>query len=310
MLTIDMVIPTFRRPRLLLDLLTSIEEMRKCEDVEFGVIVVDNNSQDETSSVVEAFASEARTKIQCIYEPVPGRSSAVNAGVRYSNAEVVAVIDDDERVWPEWLVEARNAWHSLKPDYIGGGVAPDINEEDRPEWIPSGWPAVIGDIQGQKELVSFADQPGRTLMGGNMLIKRKLFLDLGGYHPDLGRSGDKRLLSCEDHDLTDRLHDVGAVGYYLPTMMVWHHVPPVRLSRRYYRQFAFDHGFSLAKYQTIRNRRPKRAFMGVELWKWKEIVIGLPYALLSVVHPAPGALLLGHELEWRQTIGRVVGRLS
>lgn len=310
MRSLDIVVPTFRRPKLLLDLLASIVAMEKCPDVRLGVIVVDNNSGDETSEVARAFADSAPVPMTCIQESVPGRSNAVNSGVALSSADLVAVIDDDERLWPDWLSEARTAWERYAPDYLGGPYVPDISEHDRPQWIPSGWPAVIGDIQGQKEVVAFSEQPGRTLMGGNMVIRRDLFLELGGYHPDLGRVGDKRLLSCEDHDLTDRLHDAGAVGYYIPTMTVWHHVPPARLERSYFRKFAFDHGFSLARYQTIRNRRPKRSLLGVELWKWKEVAKGFPLAMVSLVHPEPGAKLLGHELELRQTIGRVTGRLA
>jgi glucosyl-dolichyl phosphate glucuronosyltransferase len=303
-----MVIPTYRRSALLLDLLRSIEHMDKVETVEFGVIVVDNNSGDDTRSVVESFAETAKTRVDYLLETVPGKSSAVNAAFRQSDADVVAIIDDDERVWPDWLSEAAKAWTLLSPDFLGGAVVPDLDDKSRPAWIPPDWPAVIGDIRAQKEVVAFADQPGRTLMGGNMLIRRELFLKLGGYHPDLGRIGDKRLLSCEDHDLTDRLHDAGAHGFYIPSMTVWHHVPQNRLTRAYYRRFAFDHGYSLAKYQGIRKRRPKRAFLGVELWKWKEICLGLPYALASLAHPEPGSKLLGHELEWRQTFGRVWGR--
>ena len=62
------------------------------------VIVVDNASDDDAAKRI-ADACSAR----CIREPVIGLSRSRNRGARYSEAEIVAFIDDDAVPKTDWL---------------------------------------------------------------------------------------------------------------------------------------------------------------------------------------------------------------
>jgi hypothetical protein len=88
-----------------------------------------------------------------------------------------------------------------------------------------------------------ADYPG-ILMGGNAVIRRSALERAGAYSTALNRTGT-RLLGCEDEDMYHRLLAQGARGRYVPELMIHHHVPEERLTRRYFRRWCFWRGVSL-----------------------------------------------------------------
>ncbi len=55
----------------------------------------------------------------------------------------------------------------------------------------------------------------------------------------------RRLLGCEDEDMYHRLLAQGARGLYVPELVIFHHVPAARLSKRYFRRWCFWRGVSL-----------------------------------------------------------------
>src|SRR5690348_3828740 len=66
--------------------------------VRYEVIVVDNNSTDQTREVVERRINEGHANLRYVFEPKQGVSHARNTGVANAAAPVVAFADDDVRV--------------------------------------------------------------------------------------------------------------------------------------------------------------------------------------------------------------------
>ena len=77
-----------------------------------------------------------------------------------------------------------------------------------------------------------------NLMGGNAVVRREVFDQVGGYSARLGRSG-KGLLSEEDAEFCRRLEAAGIRGVYVPDLVIHHYIAPERLTRRYHRRWAF-----------------------------------------------------------------------
>ncbi|WP_197480673.1 glycosyltransferase family 2 protein [Rhodococcus sp. EPR-157] len=63
----------------------------------YRVLVVDNNSTDDTANVAASLGATV------IHEPVPGYGSAVHAGVTAADSEVVCVLDGDGSMDPQDL---------------------------------------------------------------------------------------------------------------------------------------------------------------------------------------------------------------
>jgi GT2 family glycosyltransferase len=76
------------------------------------------------------------------------------------------------------------------------------------------------------------------LPGGNAVIRRAVLERCGPYATDILRT-HARLLSGEDADMYERLLAVGAQGFYTPDLIVFHHIFPERLTKRYFRRWAF-----------------------------------------------------------------------
>jgi glycosyltransferase involved in cell wall biosynthesis len=66
------------------------------------VIVVDNDSRDETRDVAMSFAD--LLPLAYVFEPRRGVAIARNAGVRVSTGDVIAFTDDDCVPDPSWLL--------------------------------------------------------------------------------------------------------------------------------------------------------------------------------------------------------------
>jgi hypothetical protein len=80
-------------------------------------------------------------------------------------------------------------------------------------------------------------------MGGNAVIRRAVLDAVGNYKTSLGRTRT-RLLAGEDEDMYRRLLDAGAVGLYIPDLIIYHRVPGERLTKRYFRRWCFWRGVS------------------------------------------------------------------
>jgi len=99
---LEVIIPTYNRAQLLPVCLKSLSAARVPEGMTVGVTVVDNNSKDDTPAVVENWKQHFGGRLNYIFEKQQGRSSALNAGIRGSESELVGFIDDDEEIDPTW----------------------------------------------------------------------------------------------------------------------------------------------------------------------------------------------------------------
>src|SRR5688500_20402988 len=100
------------------------------------VIIVDNNSTDNTRDVVTERIASFPVPLHYLMEKEQGRSAALNAGIRAAQGEILAITDDDVRVDPHWLSNSERALRELNCHYVGGKALP-IWSGKRPEWLPN-----------------------------------------------------------------------------------------------------------------------------------------------------------------------------
>jgi glycosyltransferase involved in cell wall biosynthesis len=80
-MTLDVVLPTYNRAALLAIALESLIAANHPEHLAVRVFVVDNNSKDNTHDVVRAYQAKQALTIEYVFQPVQGRSAALNAGI-------------------------------------------------------------------------------------------------------------------------------------------------------------------------------------------------------------------------------------
>jgi len=143
-------IPTFKRPEGLSRLLLSLEKIEISFDVE--IIVADNEGlQGHGHNVVSEMASSYTYPLSVISVPERGISSVRNSIMNHAfetlNADMLAMIDDDEIVESNWLLELVKMQQQTHADVVGGQVKPEF-ENGAPAWTDGlglYWRAVYPD---------------------------------------------------------------------------------------------------------------------------------------------------------------------
>jgi glycosyltransferase involved in cell wall biosynthesis len=241
------LIATYNRAVLLDETLTWLARMRVAPSLRWDVIVIDNNSTDDTRAVVERHVPDFPVRLHYLFEARQGRSSALNAGIAAASGTVLAFTDDDVRVVDGWLDAACGplVGGDSTIAYSGGPVRPIWGAEP-PAWLDLDrgdlWGTIAIQNHGDR---SFVYEEGRKVpLGANMAVRREVFDKIGGFRPDLGRTGGRLVLGQEVPELLLRARAAGLRGMYVPAMVVHHHIPASRLTPAYFRRWWFGKGVS------------------------------------------------------------------
>ena len=242
MIRLSLVIATYNRAEQLMVTLGSVA-MQTAEAESWECIVVDNNSSDNTRERVEAFKSEHNSlNIRYIFEQNQGLSYARNAGIVASRGDIVAFIDDDERIVSDFVSAYIDLFDQHPDAMAAGGEIIAEYPTGRPRWMsryterPIANPMSFGD---RVKLFPSSRIPG----GGNMAMRRRVFDSIGMFNTSLGRTG-KRLLGGEESDLFERIVKHEYRVYYAPRAVMYHIIPKEKLSRDYFVRLATNTGIS------------------------------------------------------------------
>jgi glycosyltransferase involved in cell wall biosynthesis len=274
--TVAVLIATYNRAALLAETLDGLAASRHRSGLCWEVIVVDNNSTDETRHVVVSRQPAYPVRLTYLVERQQGRSAALNTGIAATTAPLLLFTDDDVRVEPGWLEAGARAL-AEGADYVGGPVSP-IWETPPPAWLD----LTRGDLWGTVAILdygpdTFTFEDRRLVpLGANLGIRRSLVERAGGFRIDLGRTNSRRLLGQEVPELLARARAAGLRGTYVPAMRVHHHIPAARLSRRYFRRWWTGKGHSKA---TLEAAQPLTE-LGLDL-RTVPHVGGIPRYMLS-----------------------------
>lgn len=214
---ISVVVCTYNRAALLAQALETLAA-QSLDPAAYEVIVVDNNSTDDTRATVARF--EARCNVRYVLETAQGLSHARNRGWREARGLVVAYTDDDCKLPPDWLATAQRVIAAHDPVAFGGPYYA-FYMTPKPDWFKDSY---ASHTQGDQARALAADE---YLDGGNFFVRREVLRALGGFDPGLGMVG-KRVAYGEETDLLNRLRaaDPSALVYYDPDLYVLHLVKP------------------------------------------------------------------------------------
>ena len=243
---VAVLIATYNRAALLGETLDVLARCDTDPHFPWEVIVVDNNSTDDTRGIVESRQDRYPVPLTYLFERRQGRSAALNTGMAATSAPLLLFTDDDVRVEPGWVLGGARALAS-GADYVGGPVIP-IWEAPPPQWLD----LTRSDLWGTIAILDYGASPfafedrRRVPLGANMGLRRSFVERVGGFRADLGRSNGRRVLGQEVPELLARGRWAHCRGVYVPEMRVHHHVPAARLTKRYYRRWWLGKGYSKA----------------------------------------------------------------
>jgi hypothetical protein len=188
---ITVAICTRNRCALLDRALASLARVVVPDHIDWELLVVDNGSEDATAATIARFAD--LLPLRAIEERTMGKSHAMNTAVREARGDILAWIDDDVLVDPQWMCAYHEAFlQNPEMAFFGGPIIP-LFEGPRPPWLDGALRHVANAYAALdlgSEAVPFR---GDTLpYGANWAIRlneQRRHL----YDPRLGRKGDVTL---------------------------------------------------------------------------------------------------------------------
>jgi len=155
------------------------------------ILVIDNNSSDNTKSVVEKYQKETPL-IRYYLEPKQGLSHARNRGYQEAKADWVGYLDDDSIIEKDFLKESLLTIQEEEFDVFGGKITPWF-KYGKPRWLNDNFETNIS-----KDTQKGPIEPTR-IWGGVMFFKRAILVEVNGFSPDLGMNGTKIAYGEESH---------------------------------------------------------------------------------------------------------------
>jgi len=275
----SIIVCTYNRHKSLQHTLNCIAAQIVSQEVTWEVIVVDNNSNDRTREIVQAY--QKAKVIPCLryeFEEEQGLSYARNRGVRSAQGQVVLFTDDDVCPEPNWLHRVLEGMDSYNCDACGGYIAP-VWEALVPSWLTErfyGFLAIRTENNGPRLVTEENDLP----FGANMAFRRSVFDSIGVFDTNLGRKG-KVLASGEEIDFFKRLITTGGTVMYLPQARVHHRIEAFRMKKKYFRRWRFQASYNGVQLFGILG---KRRIFGIPLYLFPKLFQAIFKALVGRLH--------------------------
>lgn len=235
---ISVVISTYTKDRLSY-VLECINSLKKQSLQPKEVILVLDPDQD----LIEFYKPLIPSEVRVIVSKGFGLSNARNTGVKNSEGEIIAFIDDDAIAHENWLENLAKNYEDPSVVGVGGFVKP-VWESKRPIWFPKELDWIVGcSYNGLPRSKTFVRNP----IGCNMSFRKAVFDKIGYFSCDIGRNGTK-LISGEETEFSLRvLKNFGDFRIiYDSAVIVCHKVPRDRTNLKYLMKRALHGGLSIA----------------------------------------------------------------
>jgi glycosyltransferase involved in cell wall biosynthesis len=274
---ISVILCTYNRSRELRSALASLASSRVDNSVAWQILVIDNNSTDDTAAVVREFAKKYPSRFVHIFEAAQGKSHALNRGIREAEGDILAFTDDDVIVEPDWLENLIRPLHVSLYDGVGGRTLP-MDGFAPPPWLSLKQrfalaPLAIFDCG--TEAMDLHEPP----FGNNMAFRREVFSKYGDFRADLGpRPGSE--IRCEDTEFGQRLLVGGGRLRYEPSAVLYHTIAEKRVKKQYFLVWWRDKARSDVHAFGFRYSRWHVA--GIPLYLFRRLLRWLGQLMLSV----------------------------
>lgn len=176
---VSVVVPVYNDPEGLRKTLSSLTSQKNSP--QFEVLVVDNDSTDETPKVVNEFESAYPELISGYSETtVQGSYAARNNGIKHSAGDVIAFLDADEVVGEDWLATAYDTMCNQHVDYLGCNVKLSLEDD-----------TLVGEYNAQTGFpVEHYLKKENYAPTCALLVRREVFKAVGVFDGRLTSGGD------------------------------------------------------------------------------------------------------------------------
>lgn len=238
---ISVAICTYNRARFITKALDSLFNQNFDKDL-FEVVVVDNNSTDNTNDLLLEYQKKHPTlNFRFVTEIKQGVAYTRTRGAMEAKGEIIAYLDDDCIAESNWLNEIARFYESHPETMSTGGRIIPLYLAPLPEWFGKYFWGLVGNYDQGKDV--FQMKGVRYPSGANMHFRKTAFEKHGYFDGDLGRRGES-LMAGEEKAMYLKLINANEKVYYLPQVIVHHHVEDNKFDIEYVKRHSMGIGAS------------------------------------------------------------------
>jgi len=244
-------IPTYNGASRLTKVLAKLEKQTGIENISWEIIIVDNNSKDDTAKVVQEYQatwskSMPGVALKYFFEPEQGAAFARLKAVREAQGEWIGFLDDDNLPEPDWIAAAYS-FAQAHPDAgaIGGQIHGDFEVQP-----PEGFEKIqqfLAIREHGSEPFTFDAANIRLPPAAALVVRKQAWLESVPDRPRLTGKLPGLLIQGDDYEPLLYIYKTGWKIWYNPAMHTHHQIPHWRLERDYLLSIA--RGCGLATYQ-------------------------------------------------------------
>ena len=246
---VSVVIPTHNRSATLRQTVDSFVRQTYPAD-RWELIIVDNASTDDTSTVIQEIAARA-TNVRHLSETRRGAHHARNSGALAAKGVVLYFTDDDMLAEPD-LIER------IVDGFVDGSNVGSVTGRVLPRWDtePPVWVleycknALLSLIDLGPQLIVSDDDPG--VFSCHQAVLREAFMRAGGFNPDTNAG---EFTGDNETGLNLKIKALGYRFAYVGASVTHHMIPASRLTQAYLNSRFADQGFC-DSYTDFRRLRP------------------------------------------------------
>ncbi len=253
MVDLSVAICTYNGESRLPEVLDRLQSQVGTEDITWEVIIVDNNSTDNTAKVIRDYQAHwsGACAIHGDFEPQQGKIYAQHRAVQRAQGTLIGFLDDDNLPTPEWVAET-HAFGQAHPKAgaYSGKIHGDF-EIEPPQNFKRIAPFLA--VGGGEKAICYTSDPQyaqkRALPpGAGIVIRRQAWLEsVPDQQALLGRIGNS-MVGGEDIETLLHIRQQGWEIWYNPKMCIRHQIPKQRLTREYLLKLM--RGAGLSRYHT------------------------------------------------------------
>jgi glycosyltransferase involved in cell wall biosynthesis len=260
---------TYNGEKRLPEVLDALLEQQETEGINWEVLVVDNNSKDNTAGVVSDYAGRwpSNSKLRSVFEERQGTALArVRALQEAESQELVGFLDDDNIPGPTWVAEAyRFGAENPKVGAYGGNIFPKLDGPPPPDFDRVKPYLTIYNRGSEAFCYSRSDRSRRIPAGPGCVFRKQAWFEVVPNPEKLLITGRNRktLASGEDAALLYSVQNTDWELWHNPKMEVWHHIEPRRMEKAYLLKLARGYGLSQHRVRMARYYPWQRPFVSL-----------------------------------------------
>jgi len=259
--------------------------------IPFDILIVNNNSSDDTINVLQKLSTEAGPPLRFVTETKQGIAHARNRSIEECiESDYMFVMDDDELPSPGLLDAAYHSLSTEENDCVGGKVEVKFKNNTKPKWLGEDLLGFLAETNYGNTAFSIKDD-STPIWTANIAYRVGIFRENADLRFDIryNRSG-KAVGGGEDEMMFNEWLKRSYKLAYNPAMIVDHYVESWRLKQSYFYRLHFISGKRNGLYELPEY---KSSMFGVPAFLFKQAFSKLLKTLLVYITNSPNKVRQG-----------------